>query len=82
MSRRIATGRSGATINVPVLVLANRQDPIHPFEFGETLAREIPNAEFNELTPKSVSVDRYRMDVQRFLLEFLAKHFAPAVCPG
>ena len=45
-------------INVPTLVLANRQDPIHPFEFGETLAREIPGAEFHELTCKSVSVER------------------------
>src|SRR5207247_124002 len=58
-------------IKVPVLVLANRQDPIHPFEFGEILAREIPGAEFRELTPKSVSVERYGQDVQRFIQEFL-----------
>ena len=62
-------------INVPVLVLANRQDPIHPFEFGEVLAAEIPGAEFHELTPKSVSVERYTDDVRRFLAEFLQKHF-------
>jgi pimeloyl-ACP methyl ester carboxylesterase len=68
-------------IKVPVLVLANRQDPIHPFEFGEVLAREIPRAEFHELTPKSVSVERYAADVRRFLTEFLRKHFAPLPGP-
>jgi pimeloyl-ACP methyl ester carboxylesterase len=68
-------------IKVPVLVMANRQDPIHPFEFGEALAKEIPGAEFRELTPKSVSVERYTADVRRFLTEFLRKHFAPRVSP-
>jgi pimeloyl-ACP methyl ester carboxylesterase/sugar phosphate isomerase/epimerase len=62
-------------INVPTLVLANRQDPIHPFEFGEIYAREIPGAEFHELTCKSVSVERYGQDTQRFIEEFLLKHF-------
>jgi len=62
-------------IKVPVLVLANRQDPIHPFEFGEILAREIPQAEFHELTAKSISVERYAADAQRFLAGFLTKNF-------
>jgi len=62
-------------INVPTLVLANRQDPVHPFEYGETLAREIPGAEFKELTPKSVSVDKHNAEVQRFMEDFLLQHF-------
>lgn len=65
-------------IKCPTLVLANRQDPIHPFEFGETLAQEIPNAEFRELTPKSVSVEDYQRDTQRFISEFLRKNFLSA----
>lgn len=64
-------------INIPTLVLANRQDPIHPFEFGEILAREIPRAEFHELTPKSVSVERYQENSQKFIAEFLEKNFSP-----
>ena len=64
-----------AKIESPVLVLANRQDPLHPFEFGEILAREIPGAEFRELTPKSVSVEDYNRETQRFLSEFLDRHF-------
>ena len=64
-----------ASITVPTLVLANRQDPIHPYEFGETLARIIPGAEFRELTPKSVSVEAHGADVQRHIEVFLRSHF-------
>ena len=64
------------SIRVPTLVLANRQDPIHLFEYGEILAKTIPAAEFYELTPKSVSLERHGADVQRFLEEFLVKHFS------
>jgi sugar phosphate isomerase/epimerase/pimeloyl-ACP methyl ester carboxylesterase len=62
-------------INVPTLVLANRQDPIHPYEFGEIIAREIPGAEFKELTPKSVSVEKHNAEVQQFIEDFLLQHF-------
>ncbi|MBI4551684.1 MAG: alpha/beta hydrolase [Candidatus Latescibacteria bacterium] len=61
-------------ITVPTLVLANRQDPIHPFEYGEVLARGIPGAEFEEITPKSVSKEDHARDVQRCIEEFLQRH--------
>lgn len=63
------------SISVPTLVLANKQDPIHPYEFGKALARLIPGAEFRELTPKSVSVEAHAADVQKYIAEFLQKHF-------
>jgi hypothetical protein len=56
---------------VPTLVLANRRDPIHPFEYGEALAQAIPGAEFKELTSKSVSRERHESEVQQFLEYFL-----------
>jgi sugar phosphate isomerase/epimerase/pimeloyl-ACP methyl ester carboxylesterase len=62
-------------ISVPTLVLANRQDPVHPFEYGETLAREIPGAAFRELTPKSVSLEKYNEETQQFIEDFLLQHF-------
>ncbi len=68
---RVAWGR----IAVPTLVLANRQDPIHPFAYGEALAGAIPGSTFHELTPKSVSVERHADDVRRFLGVFLHDHF-------
>jgi pimeloyl-ACP methyl ester carboxylesterase len=62
----------------PTLILANRQDPVHPFEFGEILAGAIPGAEFRELTPKSVSVERYTKDVKRFIEGFLSSKIVGA----
>jgi pimeloyl-ACP methyl ester carboxylesterase len=66
------------SITVPTLVLANRQDPIHPYEFGETLARRIAGAEFRELTPKSVNMEAHAADVQRHIEVFLRSHFERA----
>ncbi len=61
-----------ARLSVPVLVLGNRQDPIHPYEFATELASAIPGARFEEITSKSVSVERHTADVQRALEAFLA----------
>jgi pimeloyl-ACP methyl ester carboxylesterase len=58
-------------IRAPTLVLANRHDPIHPWEFGEELAREIPGARLTEITAKSTSVDQHTRDVQAALESFL-----------
>jgi pimeloyl-ACP methyl ester carboxylesterase len=60
-------------IAVPTLVIVNRQDEIHPFEFGEVLAREIPNATLVEVAPKSVSKEQHGIDVQNALGKFLSQ---------
>ncbi len=71
--------REWASIRVPTLVLANRQDPIHPFEYGETCARMIPGAGFKEITAKSVSVEQHGRDVQQSMEEFLQRRFLCAL---
>lgn len=58
-------------IRVPALVLANRMDPVHPFEYGERLAAEMPGAELIEITPKSVSVEQHTHDVRTAIDRFL-----------
>jgi pimeloyl-ACP methyl ester carboxylesterase len=68
--------REWRLIKVPTLILASRQDPIHPFEYGEVLAQAIPGAEFGELTPKSVSKELHVKGVQQFLENFLMRHFS------
>ena len=55
--------------------MANRRDPIHPFEYGEVMAQQVSDAVLRELTPKSVNLDQHNADVQRHLLEFLSSHF-------
>ena len=62
-------------ITVPTLVIVNRQDAIHPFEFGEVLAQNIPGASLVEVTPKSVGKERHRDDVHCALDNFLVKNF-------
>ena len=74
--------REWREIKVPTLVLASHRDPIHPFEFGEILAREIPGAEFRELTPKSTSLERYAEESQRYIGEFLQNHFSAIESSG
>ncbi len=63
-------------IAVPTLVLANRRDAIHPFEFGEVLAREIPGAAFAEIAPKSDGLERHAEEVQRAVEDFLVRNFS------
>jgi hypothetical protein len=55
--------------------MANNHDAIHPLEYGVTLAREIPGAQFKVVTAKSISVDRHQEETQRFLEDFLLAHF-------
>lgn len=74
--------RKWASLRIPTLVLANRQDPIHPFEYGEVLAQAIPNAEFREITAKSVSRERHEADIQKFIEEFLKRHFGSPLSTG
>jgi pimeloyl-ACP methyl ester carboxylesterase len=62
-------------IQVPTLVLANRCDPIHPFEYGQALAEEIPGARLEELTPKCVDLRQYTCDLRRFTADFLQREF-------
>ncbi|MDB5351059.1 MAG: putative hydrolase or acyltransferase of alpha/beta superfamily [Planctomycetota bacterium] len=63
------------SIAVPTLILANQQDPIHPYAMGQTLAETIPGAELRELTPKCVDIVQHGADVQRHMTDFLLRHF-------
>jgi pimeloyl-ACP methyl ester carboxylesterase len=69
------------TIRVPTLILGNRQDPIHPWAFAETLAQLIPGASLSEITPKSVNVERHAADVKTAIDAFLIHHFHEKVAP-
>ena len=66
-------------ISVPTLVLANGRDPIHPFDYGKTLAQGIPGAEFNEVTPKSVNLTQYTADVRSYIGDFFKRHWGATV---
>ena len=64
-------GPAWRAIKVPTLVLASRMDPLHPFAFGETLAREIPKSTFVEVTSKAISVTKHPTEVRGHIEDFL-----------
>jgi pimeloyl-ACP methyl ester carboxylesterase len=74
--RPLADLRAAAAIQVPALVLAHQQDPIHRFAFGEALARAVPGARLVELTPKSIARERHAAEVQGCLEAFLSRSLA------
>lgn len=63
--------RQWRKIAMPTLVLSTQQDLVHPMEFGQVLAREIPGAVFRELTPKSVDLARYTSELRAEMAAFL-----------
>jgi pimeloyl-ACP methyl ester carboxylesterase len=60
-----------AAIQVPTLILAHHQDPIHAFHFGVALARSIQGARLVRLTPSSVDRQHRAEEVQRAMADFL-----------
>ena len=63
------------SIHCPTLILANKRDPMHPYEYGVRLAEMIPGAQFREIASKSVDVNEHLREVQQFIEEFLAQTF-------
>lgn len=64
-----------SSLRLPTLVMGNRLDPIHPWEFAEALAGLIPNAELVPLTPKSWGAERHADDVKHAIDDFLGRRF-------
>jgi pimeloyl-ACP methyl ester carboxylesterase len=62
-----------ATVKIPTLVLANRVDPMHPFEYGPIMANAIPGAAFQELTSKSIDREQHTAECRAAIAEFLRR---------
>jgi len=60
-----------AALEVPVLVLGNRDDPLHPFELAQSLAKAIPRSRFHELPSKSTDVNAHYQQFRQIVTEFL-----------
>jgi pimeloyl-ACP methyl ester carboxylesterase len=58
-------------VDIPTLVLANRSDPIHPFELAEALANKLPGSRFHEFASKSESPTEHCRQFRRLVAEFL-----------
>jgi len=62
-------------LNVPTLILANRNDPIHPFHYSQRLAAAIPNARLCEFPSKSESLELHQRHFRDLLADFLNSYF-------
>ncbi|MBO4218562.1 MAG: alpha/beta hydrolase [Erysipelotrichaceae bacterium] len=60
-------------IRVPVEILANRQDNIHRYEYGEILHQGIEGSSFHEIACKKENKELYDSDINRYLRQLLAE---------
>ena len=58
-------------LDVPSLVLGNRNDPLHPFELAQTLANAIPGSRFHEFPSKSEDMNGHYQQFRQIVTEFL-----------
>jgi pimeloyl-ACP methyl ester carboxylesterase len=60
-------------ISMPTLILVNKSDPIHPFEYGFEYASQISHADVREIAAKSMSEEQHHRDVQKYIDSFINK---------
>jgi pimeloyl-ACP methyl ester carboxylesterase len=58
-------------IHAPALVVGNRTDPIHPFDYAVALASALPNAQLKEIPCKTQGAEEHASAFRRYLQEFL-----------
>ncbi len=58
-------------ITCPTLVIANRQDVIHPFEYSEQIAQHLSNSKFFEVISKDVDSSKHLQQLNNHLKSFL-----------
>jgi pimeloyl-ACP methyl ester carboxylesterase len=73
----LPTGQSGldlqsaAAVDVPTLIMATPNDPIHPLTFAHALAGAIPHASFVKLEPKQLNDGPHIEEVNSRIVQFL-----------
>lgn len=64
-----------AALAMPVLVIGNALDAVHPLSAANTLATAIPGAVFAEVFPKSLDGSRHLSELHAQITPFLHAHF-------
>jgi pimeloyl-ACP methyl ester carboxylesterase len=60
------------TLRLPALVVGNRNDPIHPFEFAEAWARALPASRFQEIVSRFENAGKHTRQFRAAVTEYLA----------
>jgi pimeloyl-ACP methyl ester carboxylesterase len=61
-------------IAIPTLVIGNRLDPVHPWEFAERLKLGIPTASLVEVPSKSINLNEHKRAARDSIAQFLQQH--------
>lgn len=62
-----------AKIDQPALVIANHDDPLHPFELAVEMDKALPNSEMHEVVSRYVDDPEHRRTVRALVTDFLAR---------
>jgi pimeloyl-ACP methyl ester carboxylesterase len=60
-----------AQLKMPALILANRNDPLHPFEYCERLCAALARSRMREFPSKSESLELHQKRFRELVSEFL-----------
>jgi pimeloyl-ACP methyl ester carboxylesterase len=66
-------------LDMPTLVLGTPDDPLHPLTYADALAKALPNAHLQNVTPKAVDEHAHRREVAAAIDVFLEGLPAPAL---
>jgi pimeloyl-ACP methyl ester carboxylesterase len=60
-----------AQLNMPALILANRNDPLHPYEYSERLRAALPRSRLQEFPSKSEGLELHQKGFRELVRGFL-----------
>ncbi|MBC1489661.1 alpha/beta hydrolase [Listeria sp. FSL L7-1485] len=58
-------------LTIPVLILSNKHDVIHPIEYSLFYERYIENSSYFELTPKTVDAEKHKLEIDTYIKTFI-----------
>ncbi len=59
------------TIQKPCIILANEDDPLHPFEMAEVIHQEIQNSELHKVTSRYIDDPKHNQEVKAIIKSFI-----------
>lgn len=58
-------------IQIPTLIMATHQDPVHPYIYGEFYDEHMPQSQLVELTSKSIDPEQHEKDTRNTIQKFV-----------
>ena len=65
-----------AQLDMPALILANRNDPLHPYEYCERLCAALPQSRLQEFPSKSEGLELHQKSFRELVRGFLCEQSA------